>query len=336
MRDLNTRLRTLAARRWSAVALLAPLFFFPALQASSDEPSGAAVCVIVQGLGGLPEYDENFTDWSNDLEASFRDDMGIRTLRLDGRVVGKAEILRKIDALTNDLPEDTAIWLFLVGHANQREESYRFNIKGPDLSDEDLASLLNTFGRRRTYLVVGTSASGGLSARLTAPNRVIVTATRAPTERYPPLFLSFFLESIESAEADRDKNGKVSLLESYLFTRQQVEQWYAEQGRVQTEHAVLDDRGQAVLGIEKDEDPSAEPSGLLAALAYLSAPPPEEYRSLEARRLAETRRKLERDIEDLKFRKTQMPEADYYGRLEDLLVQLAKINGRIAELEGKP
>jgi len=44
---------------------------------------------------------------------------------------------------------------------------------------------------------------------------------------------------------------------------------------------------------------------------------------------------LEREIEDLKFRKNQMPENEDYRALEELLVKLAVLNESIAEMEGE-
>ncbi len=44
---------------------------------------------------------------------------------------------------------------------------------------------------------------------------------------------------------------------------------------------------------------------------------------------------LDREIEDLKYRKNQMPEDEYYRALEELLVKLAVLNESIAEMEGE-
>jgi hypothetical protein len=45
---------------------------------------------------------------------------------------------------------------------------------------------------------------------------------------------------------------------------------------------------------------------------------------------------IEREIEDLKFRKNQLPEDEYYRVLEELLVKLAILNESIEQLEDGP
>ena len=90
---------------------------------------------------------------------------------------------------------------------------------------------------------------------------------------------------------------------------------------MQTEHPLLLDAGG---------------SGNLARFAYLSTPPEQSYRSLEARQLAPERTRLEREIEDLKLHKQDLTADEYYGRLEKLLLELSKLNEKIRELEGTP
>ena len=80
----------------------------------------------------------------------------------------------------------------------------------------------------------------------------------------------------------------------------------------------------------------AEDSTASAALAYLSSPPEQAYRTLEAQALATDRIRIEREIEALKLEKAQMEQSDYYRKLEQLLVELAELNERIRHLEGTP
>jgi hypothetical protein len=131
--------------------------------------------------------------------------------------------------------------------------------------------------------------------------------------------MSFFLEAATSAEADQDKNGTVSLSEAFTLSEIRIKEWYERKKTLQTEHPVLDDEGG---------------SGRLAASTFLSQPPEQAYRSLEARQLIPERVRLEREVEELKLRKPEMAESDYYEGLEQLLVELALLNEKIRELEG--
>ena len=60
------------------------------------------------------------------------------------------------------------------------------------------------------------------------------------------------------------------------------------------------------------------------------------YRSAEATQLASLQVEIEREIEDLKFRKNQLPEDEFYRVLEELLVKLAILNESIEQLEDGP
>lgn len=314
----------------SLVPTMSLLCLWGPLWAAPDENS--PVCVIISGLGGITEHEENFLAWSESLETIFGD-LGAQVQRFDGRSQRRQEILAAFDSIAADRQAAGDVWIFLVGHANYSRKQYKFNIKGPDLTDKDLKSFLDRLGNRRSFLVASTGSSGVLVEELGGERRVILAATRTARERYPPLFLSFFLESAAAAETDTDKDGRVSLLEAYLFSRKKVTDWFQDKGRIQTEHAVLDDGGAVRLGSSKDEDPPS-PVGMLSSAAHLSSPPEKAYESLEARGLAQDRIALEREIEALKFRKSELPEADYYQELEALLLRLARINQRISELEG--
>src|SRR4029077_6004302 len=95
------------------------------------------------------------------------------------------------------------------------------------------------------------SASGPFINALSAPGRVIVTATRSGNEVNVTQFGGYFARAIANPAADLDKDGQTSLLEAFLFASRQVEQFYQEAGRLATEHALLDDNGDG-LGTPAD------------------------------------------------------------------------------------
>ncbi len=312
---------------WSALIPTSGL----AVRGLRGDGSGAAI--VINGLGGLPEFEENFVDWATRLRLIFSDKFGQAVYYVDGRTQRKEEILKIFDRVASEGGDE--IWLLLVGHANHDGKSFKFHMKGPDLTSQEIGSFLDLLGSRKVFVVAGTSASGVLISELAGENRVIVTATRNKTERQPPLFLSFFLEAAVSPHADRDKNGRVSLLEGFLYSRTEVQEWFLARGLLQTEHALLDDQGEIRLGSEEETKPGPTHTGegMLAAAAYFSSPPQKAYRTAEARELSKKRQGIEREIEALKFRKQKMPVQDYYQELEKLLVGLARLNERIAELE---
>ncbi|MFQ5738104.1 MAG: adenovirus L4-33K/L4-22K family protein [Acidobacteriota bacterium] len=296
---------------------------------ASDSTSS---CIVINGLGGMPEYEETFLKWSGQVGELFRKSKS-RVYSLDGGVQERDQILQVFREVARSAPSNSSVWLFLVGHANYDGSHYKFHIRGPDLTDDDLKHFLDSFKTQKVQVIAATSASGALLPVLKGANRVVVTATRNSQERQPPLFMSFFLQAVNSAQADTDKNGKVSLLEAFLSSRKQVADWFKSKGRLQTEHAVLDDHAEVRLSADKKSSEAVLAPGLLSSLAYLSTPPETAYRSLEAKALAGEKATLEREIEALKFRKKELAEADYYQKLEQLLIKLAQLNEKMAKLE---
>ena len=291
-------------------------------------------CIIINGLGGMPEFEENFVQWAQRLAAVFGEQPSYRVLRLDGREQRRPAILESLRTVASEISPDSRLWLFLVGHGDFNGSNYRLHIRGPDLTDEDLGIFLESLGARRTFVIAATSASGSLLPNLAAENRVVITATKNQHERQPPRFLSFFLEAANSPEVDSNKDGKVSLLEAFLFSRRQVKDWFVGQQLLQTEHALLDDRNRVRLRSGKEaNEPTSGGVGMLASSAYISTPPEEAYRSLEAQQLARQKATLEDEINDLTFRKAEMSGQDYYRQLEELLVKLASLSERLDELE---
>lgn len=280
------------------------------------------ISLIVTGLAGMPEYRDNFAAWATRLEEAFQGETA-RVLRIDGSVRTRDEILRTAREEVGKLSADGEWWLILVGHGNYDGRRYKFNIKGPDLTDQDLGQLLEGLDGPRAVVVAGTSSAGALVPALRGANRVVVAATRE-RERQPPLFPRFFAEAPAAQEADRDKNNRVSLLEAFLYSRRKVSAWFEEAGRIQTEHAILDDsaRFQLAKGDDDSQEEVRQGTGLLAAVCYLD--PASGPASLpEERSRTETRSRIQQQIDELKLRKGEYTEEEYYRRLEALMVELA-------------
>src|SRR5690606_28587511 len=116
-------------------------------------------------------------------------------------------------------------------------------------------------------------------------NRIIITATRSGHELNYARFGEAFAQAIGNAAADIDRDGQTSLLEAFVTAAQRVQAFYAEQGRLATEHALLDDNGDGhgtpaewFRGTRLERKPEAgrEPDGdrarLLALVSATDAP----------------------------------------------------------------
>ncbi|HXV86752.1 MAG TPA: hypothetical protein VD793_08645, partial [Gemmatimonadales bacterium] len=210
--------------------------------------------VLVRGLAGEEAYAARFHQWAGTLrETALRlglpdshitylaEDPARDRAAISGPATrdGLAAALRRVAERS---PGEATVMLVLLGHGSDRGEP-RFSVPGPDLTASDLDTLLAALGTRRVAVVNATSASGGFVPALSAPGRVVVTATRSGFEQNAPTFGGYFVEAFGSPAADLDKDQRVSLLEAFQYARAQVARVYQADGRLLTEHAMLDDNG---------------------------------------------------------------------------------------------
>ncbi len=142
------------------------------------------------------------------------------------------------------------VWVVLIGHGTFDGREAKFNLTGPDLGVEDLKSMLARF-ERPIAVVNCTSASGAFLKGLSAKGRAVVTATRSGDEINFARFGDYMSQAIADPAADLDKDDQVSLLEAFLTASKRAEEFYKSDGRLATEHALIDDNGDG-LGTPAD------------------------------------------------------------------------------------
>ncbi|MCI5105235.1 MAG: hypothetical protein MRY76_00825 [Pseudomonadales bacterium] len=222
------------------------------------------------------------------------------------------------------------ITLYLIGHGSGAEDEAKFNIVGPDLTGPQFAEILDQFERQDMVIINTTSASYGFSTALSSEGRVVISATRSPSEKYDPVFSRYFIEALEERRGDRDKNNRVSMLEAFQYAKASVEQWYEEQGRLASEHAGLDDNGDALFSLDPAID---EADGRLAEIAFIDRLSDDSAGlSADAMALKLRMQELERSVFILRSRKADYLEADYWQEMEALLLELARTTGQFNEL----
>ena len=144
------------------------------------------------------------------------------------------------------------------------------------------------------------------------------------------LFLAFRSapSHFASDETDRDKDGRVSVLEAFEFARLAVNRHYESGGLLQTEHALLDDDGDGQGATEPVEVASGQMGdGLIAQGVHFGGVAAAE--SLPSG-LADRRAEIERQLTELRAQKNGLEEAVYLQELERLLVELARIDREIS------
>jgi len=312
-------------------------------------PDTQKFAVIFGGAAADETYQAQFRQWTLKLREILLRDYGYPpdhvTLLLDRSdsetpsIAGPCRletILAAMERLQKKVRTGDQITIFFIGHGTSDDQDAKFVIAGPDITGAKFADILEGFSDQDLAVVNTTSSSHPFCSALSAPGRVIVCATRSAAERYDTVFARFLLAALESHAADRDKNGRVSLFETFLFVRQKVTVWYADQNRLPSEHPSLDDNGDGHL--QTDPDPARDDGGLaqVAEIDTLATFLPQTIAGGPAlntlRNLTARVRALERSIILLRHQKTEMSDRAYWQQMEPLLIDLARSSRRMRNL----
>lgn len=303
--------------------------------------------VIVSGLGGEAKYAAQFRALSQSLADAavkrfgipqsevlwFGEDSVSKQPYFSGQST-KANVERALTQLAAKSGRGEQIVLVLIGHGSGEGENSKISIPGPDLSAADFARLLGQFKSQQLAFIDMTSASGDMLPIVSAPNRVVITATKSGFERNESHFAQFFVDALTKDVADVDKDSRISLLEAFNYATAETKRLYESDTRLQTEHAQLDDVG-AKAGVPDPDGRTTQ--GLLARRFFLDAGRIASAGSNDPQLAALYKDKfaLEDQINQLRAKKTSMTPDAYDDALEDLLVQLARKAKTIRELEGR-
>ena len=295
--------------------------------------------LIVSGIGGEPRYQQRFMETGLAVAAAAEQRLHVPAERIrylaedaarDARIAGRSTkdaVAAELGRLAGAMEPRATLLIVLIGHGSGSAESPRINLPGPDLTAQDFAALLVPFATQQIIVVNATSASGDWVRILAGPNRAVITATRSAVEREETQFATQFAAALGSDDADRDKDGRLSLLEAFEYARLELARVYERDQRLRTEHALLEADGD---GVGAMEPVLTEGDGAAAAALFLGG----TARAAEGG-LAAVRDSLEREVIRLRSRKASLPADEYDRQLETLLLDLARVNREIREREGR-
>jgi len=299
--------------------------------AHAEENADRASLIIVAGAGGEASYADAISKWAaNWQRASEAANAKAVTLGLDSN--NATSDRDRLKAALDAEPKEGAneLWLVLLGHGTADAKDAKFNLRGDDVSASEMAAWLKPF-QRPVIVVCSFSSSGAWLKPLGAKGRVVITATKSGSENNWSRFGGYLSQAIADPAADIDKDGETSLLEAWLTAARKTADFYKDEGRIATEHSLLDDNGDGigtppdwfsgVRVVKKARDGSA-PDGQRAAQIHLVRSAAE--RALTAAQRAE-RDTLERELSALRDRKSTMKEDGYFRELEALLLKIARI-----------
>ena len=290
-----------------------------------------ATLIVVAGAAGEDEYAKEFAQqveaWKKVCAQAGAKSVIIGEGSSDSEA-DRDRLKQVLDAETKNGADE--LWLVLVGHGTFDGKDAKFNLRGPDLSSLDLAEWLKPF-QRPLAIIATASASAPFLSKLAGKGRVVVSSTRSGNEQNYARFGKFFAEAIGDPKSDLDKDGQISLLEAFLSGSQRTAEFYKTEGRLATEHALIEDNGDGLgtpaewfrgVRATKQAKDGATLDGTRAHQFHL-------VRSFAEKQLApETRARrdaLELKIAKLREGKTKMAEAKYFAELEKLLLELAAL-----------
>ncbi len=288
---------------------------------------------IVQGLGGLPEYEQEFGDVREKVAAaSITLTSEERVFTFSGDAATREALLAHFNTLEGRMGDDDRAAIYLIGHGSFDGEEYKYNIPGPDLTTADLKGVLEALPGQNHVLITTGSTSGALAEGITGvraprdehdtraieeaeknPSKyLIVAATRNGNERNATHFGRFFAEALVSTEADLNKNDTISVQEAYDYANSEVAAYFEDAQRLSTEHAQLRGEGAAQFSLSR-----------LNALEYESDDP--ELSDLLSQRTA-----LDTEIEELQLRRNEFASnRDYLQALQALVLKSAELTEQI-------
>ncbi len=311
------------------MGFLAPGCLASAASGQNSETRPAVVVVV--GAAGASEYASQFAAWAKLWEqACAKSNATFTAIGLEE--AGTSSDYERIHATLTAQSQETAtaLWLVLIGHGTFDGRTAKFNLRGPDLSANDLAEWLKPL-RRPVAVIDAASSSAPFLRELSAPGRIIVTATKSGFEQNYTRFGQYFAEAIIDPKADLDKDGQTSLLEAFLSASHSVQQFYAAAGRLATEHALLDDNGdglgtpaewfRGIRPVQRARD-GASLDGYRAHQLHLLPSPSEAALPPEVRA---GRDQLELQVMELRDARAKLGDDEYFSKLEPLLRAIAQI-----------
>jgi hypothetical protein len=286
--------------------------------------------LLIIGASGTEDYAAQFQEWAGKWREVAQTG-NVRVTFFHGDE--DEQMLEKIQQTLTDLrrEEHLPLWIVLIGHGTFDGAHAKFNLPGPDLEPTMLQSCLE--GMTRPLAVINCfSASAPFVPELHAPKRVVIAATSSGHEVNFSRFGGFLADSLSHPEADLDKDQQVSLLEAFLRATRLTEDFYQSDGRLATEHAILDDNGDGqpvsaegfdgLIPVRRKDADRQIPDGIIAHQWVMI--PNAEDAALTPEQIAR-RNEIEQRISQLRMNKNAMPREEYYSALEALLLELASV-----------
>ena len=325
-----------AGERWASALryIVCLLCTFQAVVAQELAPSLQSArqeLIVVIGAPGTDEYRATFKSWAA------RWKVAAERAATDCTVIGagdhSAADLEELNAkLAASITVETTepLWIVFIGHGTFDGRTASLNLNGPDISSQHMAETLRPAKRPIAFIACASCSSPFINA-LSAPDRIVISATKDGNQIQYSRFGDAMSRAIGGLDADINRDGQTSLLEAWLFASRRTAEFYTTEGRLATEHALLDDNGDSkgtraevyeADRLRMNIENADQLDGTQASRWHLVRSDEERRLTPEQRR---TRDDLEQRLEELRRRRDELSEAEYLLQLEAFLVPLARL-----------
>jgi hypothetical protein len=276
--------------------------------------------VIVRGAEGEEAYGKLFTTQVEAWKAA------CARGGAEAEVISGPETTAKLEKRLAGARPERSLWLVLIGHGTFDGREAKFNAEGPDFDAKQLAAWMAPL-KQEIAIIHCASSSGGFIRPLAGKGRIIITATKSPDEVFYARFGEHFAEAIGGLpEADLDQDRQVSLLEAFRHASKAAATFYELEGRLATEHALIEDNGDGVPTrrelFETPPPPGTVIDGERASQLVLVLSDEEKQLTDDQRA---RRDKLESELKKCRSDRAKLGDEAYYTRLEALLRELAAV-----------
>lgn len=293
--------------------------------------------LIVAGASGGGQYAEALGRWQRDIRTALATRYRFSSVTVLGDETATdvpkataAAVRAAVGTLKPRLTGADLLLVILLGHGTFDGDVAKFNLVGPDLSSDEWKTLLA--GLPGTLVVINTTgASAPFLPALAGRNRIIVTATDAPAQRYDTVYPEYLAQALGAVSTDLDKNGRTSLWELFSASSASVRQHYTQRGQLTTERAVLDDTGE---GRGREPEALTGRAGALARATFLDPVDVSATADPERAALLQRQRMLEAEAERLKGRKGDTDPAAWSAEWGTLMVELARVSRELRRRPG--
>ena len=316
--------------------------FVPLLLACSIGSAQDRQAVIVAvGAEGSPEYGELFREWAGKWQQATDDGQAeLVTIGLNSSATDRQQFETAVRQLSSQKSLEP-VWIVLIGHGTFDGRVARFNLRGPDISAEELAEWISDAERPIAVINCSSCSSPFINA-ISGVDRVVISATKDGNESQFCRFGQFMAEAISGTDGDLDRDGQTSLLEAWLYASRRTDEFYESEGRLATEHSLLEDSGDRLgvrtnvfegVRVKPTVDGKEKVDGNLARRWHLVRSPFERLLTPEERL---NRDQIEVQLEELRNRRSEFDDADYLNALQELMLPLSMLYQQIEERAGRP